>query len=324
MAIKVEFGDSPRITAFGGGTGLSALLRGLKDFTEEITAVVTVADDGGGSGKIRQDFGILPPGDIRNCIVALANVEPLMEQLLQYRFTEGSLKGQCIGNLLIAAMTDLCSGFEKAVKEISSVFAVTGRVLPVTLDNVTLRARLSNGEIIDGESRIPKAQIEQNSPIDRIFVVPPDAAALPEALKAIADSDCIVIGPGSLYTSIIPNLLIPGISDAIRKSKAKKLYVANIMTQPGETAGYKLEDHIEAIIRHGGDGLIDTAVVNAGKPPEEILARYRADQSVPVEYEECSLQRYGIKLAAGDLLDYSRGYLRHNPYKLARFIMDHI
>jgi len=310
-----------KITAFGGGTGLSALLRGLKDYTEDISAVVTVADDGGSSGMIRQDFGILPPGDIRNCILALANVEPLMEQVMQYRFKEGSLKGQSLGNLLIAAMTDLCNGFEQAVKEISNVLAVTGRVLPVSLDNISLYAKLENGTVIKGESRIPGIQMEQNSPISEISLLPSDARALPEALEAIAEADGIVIGPGSLYTSILPNLLVSDVSDAIRKSRAKKVYVANIMTQPGETSGYTLADHIRAILRHGGDGLMDAVIVNGTKPPADILERYRQDGSEPVFHTGEHPEIIGIPIVSGDLLDVSREYIRHNPHKLADLVI---
>jgi uncharacterized cofD-like protein len=309
-----------KITAFGGGTGLSALLRGLKGYTEHISAIVTVADDGGSSGMLRQDLGILPPGDIRNCILALANVEPLMEQVLQYRFKEGSLKGQSLGNLFIAAMTDLCNGFEQAVKQMSNVLAVTGRVLPVTLSNISLCARLENGTFIHGESRIPQIQMEQNSQISEVLLLPPDARALPEALEAIAEADVIVIGPGSLYTSIIPNLLLPEISDGIRKSRAKKIYAANIMTQPGETTGYSLEDHVKAIRRHAGDGLMDAVIVNHGKPPEQLLERYRQDGSEPV-YHTGGQQILGIPVISGDLLDYSKEYIRHNPSKLARLVI---
>jgi uncharacterized cofD-like protein len=310
-----------KITALGGGTGLSALLRGLKGYTEQITAIVTVADDGGSSGMLRQDFGILPPGDIRNCILALANVEPLMEQVMQYRFKEGSLKGQSLGNLFIAAMTDLCDGFEQAIKQMGNVLAVTGRVLPVSLNNISLSARLENGTVIQGESRIPEVQMEQNSPISEVSLYPPNARALPEALKAIAEADVIVIGPGSLYTSIMPNLLLPEISDAIRTSPAKKIYAANIMTQPGETSGYSLEDHIKAIFRHGGEGLMDAVIVNHGKPPEDLLDHYRKDGSEPIFHTNGQQSAIGIPVITGDLLDFSKGYIRHNPSKLARLVI---
>jgi len=313
--------DPMKIAVLGGGTGLSALLRGLKNFTEEITAIVTVADDGGSSGMLRQDLGILPPGDIRNCIMALANVEPLMEKVMQYRFKEGSLKGQSLGNLFIAAMTDLCNGFEEAVKQMSNVLAVTGRVLPVSLANISLCARLKNGTLVRGESLIPEVQMEQNSPIDEVFIVPKDAKPLPEALDALQEADCIVMGPGSLYTSIMPHLLLPDITNAIRCSKAVKVYVSNIMTQPGETTGYSLEDHVKAIIRHGGTNLIDIIIANNQQPPEDILYRYRQDGSEPVYHCEERSSVLGIPVIAHDLLDVYRGYIRHNPLRLASLIV---
>ncbi|HHY81091.1 MAG TPA: YvcK family protein [Clostridiales bacterium] len=310
-----------RIAVLGGGTGLSALLRGLKNFTEDITAIVTVADDGGSSGMLRQDLGILPPGDIRNCIMALANVEPLMEKVMQYRFKEGSLKGQSLGNLFIAAMTDLCNGFEEAVKQMSNVLAVTGRVLPVSLANISLCARLENGTLIKGESLIPKIQMEQNSPISEVFLIPRDAKPLPDALEALQEADCIVIGPGSLYTSIMPHLLLPEITQSIRSSKAVRIYVANIMTQPGETTGYTLEDHVKAIMRHGGEDLIDIIIANHQQPPEDILNRYLQDGSEPVYHSKDCPAIMGIPVLAHDLIDIYRGYIRHNPLKLADLVM---
>ena len=224
----------PKIVAIGGGTGLSNMLRGLKYYTSNITAVVTVADDGGGSGELRDDLGILPPGDIRNCIMALADTEPLMENLLQYRFTEGKLKNQSFGNLFLAAMDGISNNFEEAVQKMSSVLAVTGRVMPVTLDNIVLKAKLKNGTIVEGESNIPKRVIEMNSSIEKVFLEPKNAKALKEAVEAIKEADAIILGPGSLYTSVIPNLLINDITSEIQKSDAIKLYVSNIMTQRGE------------------------------------------------------------------------------------------
>ena len=226
-----------KVVAIGGGTGLSTLLRGLKLFARNITAVVTVADDGGSSGMLREDLGILPPGDIRNCILALADVEPVMERLLQYRFKEGSLKGQNLGNLLIAAMTDIANGFESAIREISNVLAVTGKVLPVSLEDIRLVAKLEDGTN-HGESKIPEEQIKRNSPIIEISMDKPYCNALPEVIQAIKDADVIVLGPGSLYTSIIPNIIIREVTQAINQSNAVKVYVCNIMTQPGETTGY--------------------------------------------------------------------------------------
>lgn len=309
-----------RITAIGGGTGLSALLRGLKKHSNNLTAIVTVTDDGGGSGKIREEFGILPPGDMRNCILALANAEPIMEQLLQYRFRNGYLQGQNFGNLLIAAMTDMCDGFLDGLKELSNVLAVTGRVLPVSLDNITLRARLENGTVVEGESRIPKVQIEEKSPIEEVFLEPMGVRALPEAVDAIGRAQCVTIGPGSLYTSIIPNLLIPGISNAIRQSKATKIYIANIMTQPGESSGYDLEDHVNAITKHGGHGLIDTIVVNNQKPPFHMIEKYMEEESTPIFCDNKDRVQE-MSLIEDELLDNSIGYIRHNSNKLAEQVI---
>ncbi|MCJ7689849.1 MAG: YvcK family protein, partial [Clostridiaceae bacterium] len=240
----------PKIVVIGGGTGLSTMLRGLKKYTNNITAIVTVADDGGGSGVLRDDLGILPPGDIRNCILALADTEPLLEELLQYRFKDGRLKDQSFGNLFLAAMDGISNNFEEAVQKMSSVLAVTGRVIPVTLDNMILKAKLKNGKIICGESNIPKAVLEYDSTIDEVFIEPKDAKAIKEALIAISAADAVILGPGSLYTSIIPNLLVNDIREALRKTKALRIYVSNIMTQPGESDNYGVKDHIKAINKH--------------------------------------------------------------------------
>ena len=209
----------PKIVVIGGGTGLSTMLRGLKYYTSNITAIVTVADDGGGSGDLREDLGMLPPGDIRNCILALADTEPLMEELLQYRFKDGRLKNQSFGNLFLAAMDGISNNFEEAVHKMSSVLAVTGKVMPVTLDNVILKAKLKNGIIVEGESNIPEESIKNNSCIDKVFIEPKNARAIKEAVEAIIEADAIILGPGSLYTSVIPNLLVKDIADALQKHK---------------------------------------------------------------------------------------------------------
>ena len=241
--MMIKENNETKVVVIGGGTGLSTMLRGLKQYTSHITAIVTVGDDGGGSGKLREDLGMLPPGDIRNCILALADTEPLMEDLLQYRFTEGSLKGQCFGNLFLAAMAGISENFEDAVQKMSSVLAVKGKVLPVTLDDMKLVAELENGEIIEGESKIPSEVIVRKTRIKKLAIKPIDAKPLEEAIKAINNADVIIMGPGSLYTSIIPNLLVKGIPEAICKSPAKKVYISNVMTQPGETDGFKVSNH---------------------------------------------------------------------------------
>lgn len=306
----------PKIVALGGGTGLSTLLRGLKEYTSNITAVVTVADDGGSSGRLRDELGMLPPGDIRNCLVALADTEPLMEQLFQYRFSdEGHLVGHSFGNLFIASMTKVLGDFEEAVKESSKVLAIRGKVLPSTNEDVRLGALYSDKTIRIGESVIP----ETGKKIDRVFLKPSSCKPTSDALKAIKDAEIIVIGPGSLYTSIIPNLLVEGISEAIRESNAIKIYICNVMTQPGETTDYTTSDHIQAIIKHGGEGLFDYVVVNREEGAENLARRYEEEGAFPVRVDREEVEKMGVKLIEGDLLT-SEGYIRHDPQELARII----
>jgi len=310
----------PRVVAIGGGTGLSVLLRGIKKYTSNITAIVTVSDDGGGSGIIREDMGILPPGDIRNCIVALANTEPIMEQLMQYRFKDGSLRGQCFGNLLIAAMNDICGSFDAGVREVSSVLAVTGKVLPVTLSDVVLYAELVDGTVIKGESQIPIKQQAANKRVRRVFLEPDNCEPLPVALKEIQEADLIILGPGSLYTSIIPNILVNNMAEAINSSAALKIYVSNIMTQQGETIGYSLSEHIRAINDHGNRLLIDYAIANTGEIPEVLLDKYKSEDASPVFIDYDIIADMGIKVLTGNFVSIKDGYLRHNFDELARQI----
>lgn len=321
MGIRQDIKSGHRIVVIGGGTGLSTMLRGLKQYTANITAVVTVADDGGGSGILREDLGILPPGDIRNCILALANTEPTMEELLQYRFTEGMLKGQNFGNLFLAAMTGISKSFEEAVKKMSDVLAVSGKVLPVSLDNMRLIAELKNGTIIKGESSIPPIQQKENSPIKRIYIEPDYAAPLEEVLIDILNADAVVLGPGSLYTSIVPNLLVDGICDVIESSKAIKIYVLNIMTQPGETTGYNAYDHVMALYSHGLKSL-NYVIVNNKDVPLSYVNRYSEDMSQPVRYEKDKLERIGLKVIEKDIIAFKNMYIRHDEQKLAEVIMD--
>ncbi|MBP2073286.1 gluconeogenesis factor YvcK family protein [Thermoanaerobacterium butyriciformans] len=313
--------NGPKVVVIGGGTGLSTMLRGLKKYTHNITAIVTVADDGGGSGVLREDLGMLPPGDIRNCILALANTEPTMEKLLQYRFTDGMLKGQSFGNLFLAAMNGISNSFEEAVKKMSEVLAVSGKVLPVTLDDVKLKAKLKNGIVIDGESLIPKLQMKEKSPIERIFLEPKDAKPVKEALIDIMDADEIILGPGSLYTSIIPNLLVNDVCEAIEDSKAIKVYVCNIMTQPGETIGYDANAHVDALFLHGLKSL-DYVIVNNGEIPYEYKDRYKEDMSQPVKYDIYGLEQKGIKVIEKDVLAIRNNYIRHDEQKLAETLME--
>lgn len=308
----------------GGGTGLSNMLRGLKYYTSNITAVVTVADDGGGSGALREDLGILAPGDIRNCILALSDTEPLLEELLQYRFTDGRLKNQSFGNLFLAAMNGISDNFEDAVKKMGSVLAVTGKVLPVTLDNVTLKAKLKNGTIAEGESNIPKVVIQSCSPIERMYIEPANARAVQEAVDAIMEADAVVLGPGSLYTSLIPNLLVKDIANAVKKTEAAKIYVANIMTQRGETDNYSVADHIKAIYRHAGKDIIDYAIVNLGRLDEDLESKYMNEASKLVVYDEKRVKDLNVEVIGGDFIKANKKYIRHDAEKLASILIETI
>jgi len=312
----------PKIVAIGGGTGLSTMLRGFKLYSSNITAIVTVADDGGGSGMLRNDLGMLPPGDIRNCVLALADTEPIMEKLLQYRFADGVLKGQNFGNLFLAAMDGISSSFEEAVRKMSDVLAVTGKVLPVTLDNVKLCAELEDGFIISGESQIGEHNNFHKGGIKRVYLEPQTSKPLHEALDAIAEADVIVLGPGSLYTSIISNLLVEGVCDAIKKSHAEKIYVSNIMTQPGETDGYSVLDHIRAIESHSCEGIINYCIANTADIPNELKKNYTEDGAEIVKIDAEAINNAGIKLIEGDFVSIQNNLVRHNSRKLAEVIID--
>jgi len=304
----------PRIVVIGGGTGLSVLLRGLKEYTANITAIVTVADDGGSSGRLRREIGMLPPGDVRNCLVALADTEPLMESLFQHRFTKGDLKGHSFGNLFLAAMTEMTGDFEEAVRQSSKVLAVRGRVLPSTLEDVTLCAVVDGGEVVRGETSIPRS----GKGIHRVYLDPPAPAPLPEALKAISEADAVIIGPGSLYTSILPNLAVPRIVDAVRETRAACVYVCNVMTQPGETDGYDASRHIHAVLDAMGGGGLDVVILNSETVPVKILDRYRESGAVPVTG---GIDIPGVRVIRKPLV--SRGdHARHDPSRLAGAVMD--
>ena len=314
----------PKIVVIGGGTGLSTMLRGLKYYTSNIMAIVTVADDGGGSGDLREDLGMLPPGDIRNCILALADTEPIMEELLQYRFKEGRLKNQNFGNLFLAAMDGISNNFEEAVQKVSQVLAVTGKVVPVTLENVVLKAKMKNGIVVEGESNIPKAAEKNNTSIDYVFIEPADVRALKEAVAAIKDADAIILGPGSLYTSVIPNLLVKDISNALIKSSGLKLYVSNIMTQPGETDNYDVADHINAISDHLGKNVVDYVVVNTGTIDHNLKDKYLESTSKLVNLDERRVRNLGVGIVKGDFVSVKNGFVRHNSENLASILIQTI
>ncbi|MDI3280281.1 MAG: YvcK family protein [Bacillota bacterium] len=312
-----QLSRGPRIAVVGGGTGLSTLLRGLKKHTSNLTAVVTVADDGGSSGRLRTEMGILPPGDIRQCLVALAATEPLMERLFQYRFQEGEgLAGHAFGNLFIAAMTGLTGDFEAAVRESSKVLAIQGQVLPATLEDVVLGAEMEDGTVVEGESRIAA----HGGRIKRVFLNPPSPQPAEEVLAALQEADLLVLGPGSLFTSVVPNLLVKGVVEAIRSSRALKVYVCNVMTQPGETDGYTAADHVRVIVEHLGRGVLDWAVVHEGPVSPSLLARYRQQGAYPVVPDLHRIRELGVRPVAYPLLSRS-DLARHDPDRLASVLL---
>jgi uncharacterized cofD-like protein len=303
-----------KIVALGGGTGLSTMLRGLKNYSSNITAIVTMADDGGSSGMLRE-HGMLPPGDLRNCIAALAESEPLMVQLFQHRFEGlGELKGHSLGNLIMAAMCEMEGDYESAVRATSKVLAIRGRVLPSTLDDVRLGAILADGSEVLGQVSVNKSR-----DIRQAFLVPESPRALPDAVRAIEDADVIIIGPGSLFTSIIPNLLVPEIAAAIKRSRAPKIYVCNVMTQPGESSGFKASDHVSAIIRHIGQGVITHVLVNRGHVKPNVLERYKEVGAEYVEPDEDAIEMLGVRPIHGNFIDDSN-LVRHHSAKLAAHI----
>lgn len=308
----------PRIVAVGGGTGLSMLLRGIKNITNNVTAVVTVGDDGGSSGRLREEMGVLPPGDIRNCIAALADDEDLVTKLFQYRFKSGEgLEGHSFGNLFLTALCSITGDMVRAVKESSNVLSIRGRVLPSTLDDMKLVAEMEDGRIIHGESNIPEA----HGKIKRLFTDPKHCRALADVISAIRDAELIILGPGSLYTSVIPNLLIEEISHEIAKSNAKKIYVCNIMTQPGETDGYSVCDHINAIIKHAGSKKVIDAVLVNDFMPSNLAKKYEMAGSYPVKLDLDNLKKLGVKLVTRKLIEDSKeGLVRHSSNRVARAI----
>ena len=312
----------PKITAIGGGTGLSTMLRGLKKYTKNLTAVVTVADDGGGSGVLRRDIGMPPPGDIRHCMESLANVEPIMERLLTYRFQEGSLAGQSFGNLILAALNGVTGSFEEAVAQMSQVLAITGRILPVTSADVQLEAVFENGARVVGESKISSFKKEQDCRIAHVALLPERPAALPAALQAIREADLILMGPGSLYTSVIPNLLVEGVVEAICRSEALKIYVCNIMTQEGETEGYTAADHVDALLSHGAPGLVDLCLANSAPVRPGLVEKYREEDAAPILVDRERIRAMGLELEEYPVASEGGDYARHDPDRLATAVLD--
>jgi uncharacterized cofD-like protein len=318
-----------RIVAIGGGTGLSTLLRGLKEFAPrfgqpdaarpiaDLAAVVTVMDDGGSSGRLRREYSILPPGDIRNCLVALSDDEALLNKLFRYRFAEGrGLRGHSLGNLFLTALTNITGDFAEAVRESGRVLAIRGRIYPSTLQNVTLEATMENGRVVAGETRIPRA----GGRIRELRLRPRRVRPLAEAMRAIENADVILVGPGSLYTSVIPNLLVTGVAEAIERSRAARVFISNLMTQPGETDGMSTADHVRAIYQHTGCKLFDWVVISQANISPRVAKRYRAEGAEPVINDMRDLAQLGLRCISGELLEES-GVIRHDPARLAGLLV---
>ena len=310
--------DNPAIVVLGGGTGLATLLSGLKNFTTDLTAVVTVADDGGSSGRLRREMGILPPGDIRNCLVALAEDESLMGRLFQYRFEEGEgpLSGHSFGNLFLAALTKVTDDFEEAVRLSSKILKTRGTVLPASLDLVWLKAELDDGSLVEGQSAIAGS----NRCCRHIWLEPEDARPTSAVLEAIARADIIVAGPGSLFTSILPNLLIKEIAEAVAAAGCPRVFICNVMTQPGETRGFSAADHLAALVEHTQPGIVNNMLINTAEPPAPVIEFYRAKGALPVVIDRDRLEEAGINVIYGDVAS-GGNYFRHDSGKLAAAVM---
>lgn len=315
--------NGPNIVAIGGGTGLSTALRGLKRYTDQLTAIVTMADDGGGSGQLREDLRMPPPGDVRNCLQALANVEPLMEELIHYRFPDGMLKGQSFGNLFLAALMGITGSFEGAVASMSKVLAITGQVLPVTCDDIQLVAEFENGTQVTGESKISAFKKEQDCRISHVRLEPQNPKVNAAAVDAIGKADLILLGPGSLYTSVIPNLLVDGIVDAIAQAQGLRVYVCNVMTQDGETEGYTAGDHLKALMAHSrGQKLVDYCLVNSDPVPDYLLPLYAQQNAEPIRLDREVVEDLGVEVELQPVVDPNHACLaRHDSARLAKAVM---
>ncbi|MFS1517221.1 gluconeogenesis factor YvcK family protein [Bacillus sp. SCS-151] len=313
----MERKKQPNIVIIGGGTGLPVLLRGLKQYPVNITAIVTVADDGGSSGRLRNELDIPPPGDIRNVLVALSDVEPLVEELFQYRFEDGNgLSGHSLGNIILAAMTNITGDFVHAIGEMSKVLNVRGQVLPAANRSVNLHAEMADGTLVSGESKIP----DYGKKIQRVFLTPEDVKPLSETIAAIREADLIVIGPGSLYTSILPNLLVSNIGKEVCAATAKKVYMCNVMTQFGETSNYTASDHVRALYDHMKCDFLDVIMVNEEEIPAYIMDRYAKEMAQPVIYDIERLKDLGLDIIHDNIISFEDGVIRHDTKKVASLL----
>jgi uncharacterized cofD-like protein len=314
-----------KVVAIGGGTGLSSLLRGLKKLVpneiEDLSAIVTVADNGGSSGRLREEMNIPAPGDIRNCIVALAEDEDILSKVMQYRFTEGEgLKGHSFGNLFLTVLTKITGDFLEAVEITSNILKIKGTIIPSTAEIVNLKAEFSDGKIIEGETEITEYGKQLKAKIVRIWLEPEDIKAPQEAVEKIMNADFVILGPGSLFTSIVPNLLVKDIKDALLKTKATVIYIVNVMTQYGETDGFSASDHVKVLHEIVGESFIDGVILNTQLPPNDVLKRYLKEHAEPVVADAGNLSRMGIIVCSGELLD-EGSFARHNPEKLTSLLM---
>lgn len=317
---------SPKLVVIGGGTGTSSILPGLKKYTDDITAIISVYDDGGSTGRLRKDLNILAPGDIRSCLLALSDNE-ILNSLLSYRFKEGELKGHNFGNIFLAAMNEITGDFGQAIKDTSKILNITGKVLPITLENAKLIGELENGKKVVGESEIPQIAHKEKSRIKRIYTLPTEITMVDEAKKIISDADIILLGPGSLYTSVIPNLLAKDMVDYLVQTKGKIVYIANIMTQPGESENYGVKDHYQALVDHSKSGLIDYIVINNQAIDEDLKAKYKkesADEIILTKEERSYFNKEKINLIEAPLVKIVDGKVRHDADKLADLIFHHI
>lgn len=324
--IKEEDEKDPKITVIGGGTGNSVLLRGLKKFTNNLVTIVAMGDNGGSTGVLREDLGMLPPGDIRACLLALSNTDDAMQKVLNYRFDKGELAGQSFGNLFLAALNEVYGSFEKAILESSNILNITGKVFPMTMANVNLVGTLEDDTIVYGESKIPEVAIEQKSRIRKVTLDPENPKPMDGAIEEILNSDIIVLGPGSLYTSVIPNLLVDNVLEAINESKAKKVYICNVMTQNGETNNYSIKDHIEALFSHTDNNLkIDYVIVNNREiEDKEIINKYLLKDQKQILVNDSDLEylkEKNIKLIQEDIL-HSSNYVKHNSINVSKILID--
>ncbi|MCF3942156.1 gluconeogenesis factor YvcK family protein [Oceanobacillus alkalisoli] len=307
----------PRVVVVGGGTGMPVLLRGLKNLPIDLIAIVTVADDGGSTGRLRNEMAIPAPGDIRNVIAALSDAEPMLVELFQHRFEVGNgLSGHSLGNLLLAAMTSVTGDFYDGIKEISRVLNVKGTIYPISTENLSLHAKMKDGTIISGESNIPLS----DKGIDHVFLSPEPVKPFSHAVQAIIEADLVIIGPGSLYTSIMPNLIVPSVQDALEQTEAKIVYICNLMTQAGETTGYMASDHVEAINRHIGQGIVQSIVVHNEPIKGTIREKYAEENAEPVIYDIDKLLALGLEIIEGDIINKEHPALRHDTDKIAKLL----